>query len=132
MVVAAQFQLTRHAKAQLTQMLSAGSSVEEIAAALDAPRPVVAGAIQRLRDADRAMERAASLVLTPVVDADDELDDDEVGIDILKITSRQCKFPVAARRDGTILFCAEPVRKAGGSFCGHHHKISYTPIQRKR
>jgi hypothetical protein len=56
---------------------------------------------------------------------------EEVGLTLLDLNPRQCRFPVGTRTDGTNIFCGEQVRNIGESWCRSCRARVFYPRSKK-
>jgi GcrA cell cycle regulator len=51
------------------------------------------------------------------------------GVALMDLERKHCRWPLGAKLQVTTRFCGHD-KRAGSSYCEHHHRLSYTPIRR--
>jgi GcrA cell cycle regulator len=51
------------------------------------------------------------------------------GVELMALERKHCRWPLGAKMQVSTRFCGHD-KRAGSSYCDHHHRLSYTPIRR--
>lgn len=144
------FDWTDEAIARLRDMLDGNATFREVAAELGCSRNAAIGKANRLglRGNSAGKPRAevspkpkrirarqkpsipAAVIAFPIKRAEPAPAFVEgEGVALMDLERKHCRWPLGAKLAVTTRFCGHD-KRAGSSYCDHHHRLSYTPICR--
>lgn len=150
------FDWTDEAIARLREMLDAKATFREIAADLGCSRNAAIGKANRLGLCGTSMKpgphwagktlpvvspkpkriraRAqpstpAAVIAFPIKRAEPPAPFVEgEGVALMDLERQHCRWPLGAKMQVSTRFCGHD-KRAGSSYCDHHHRLSYTPLR---